>query len=207
MSTIDIAIKEMIRISGKQEPHMVKSCDEIEQTIIKNSIRAAVSCLIPNSSGITMTTIVEKAISVGCICKMYAQINKLLDISVPKNILKPVASALHTNSITGLDAILFADIAAIYVNLRNTSISVRATNYSLVYVSGLIYIKMLTGLFKANKDISHMSSDEIKSALKGTFNENKDEIKDTFNKVKKDAIKDIKDGKITKDDSFDPEEE
>lgn len=212
MSTVDIAIKEMIRILGKQGPHMVKSCDEVKQTIIKNSIGAAASSLASGflpGIGATAAT----AISVGFIWRMYYQINKALGISVSKNILKSVASALLANLITGLGAIFAADAAATVLSLIpglgsfSAAVLVGAANYGLVYVSGLIYIKMLTGLFKANKDISHMSSDEIKSAMTGAFKENKDEIKDVFNKAKKDAIKDIKNGKITKSDSFDPEKD
>lgn len=212
MSAIDMAIKEMVRILGKQGSSMIKSCDEVKQAIIKNSIGAAASSLASGflpGVGATVAT----AISVGFIWRMYYQINQTLGISVSKNILKSVASALLTNLLTGLGAILFADIAATVLSLIpglgsfSAAALVGAANYGLVYVSGLIYIKMLTGLFKAKKDISFMSPDEIATYMKTTLDENKDEIKEEFKEAKKSAVKDIKSGKITKDDSFDPEKE
>ncbi len=185
---------------------------KVDEAIEKNCIGAAASSLaaglLPGIGSVAAT-----AICVGFIWRMYYQINQALGIRLSKNFLKSIASALLTNLLTGLGGIIVLEAAATVISLIpgigsvGAAILLAAVDYGLVYVAGLVYVKMLTNLFQAKKDINQMTAEEVSEILNHTFDAGKQEYKVVFEKVREDAKKDIESGKITKNDAFDPEED
>lgn len=210
MSTMDQQITAMLKIAGKQLGHMANCSDEVTKAIINNSIGAAAASLasgwLPGVGALAAT-----AVSAGFIWRMYFQINKALGISISKNILKSLASALLTNLVAQLGGVVLIEVTATAISLIpgignvSASILLGAVNYGIVYVSGLVYIKMLTGLFSAQKDINSMTEEDFKASATETFNQNKEEFQKAFHAARESAKEDIKRGNITKDNTFDPE--
>ena len=209
MSTLEREIVAMVKMSGKNMVNYIESCDDVKAAIIKNSIGAAASSLaagwLPGIGALAAT-----AVGTGFIWRMYYQINQALGIRVSKNILKSISSALLTNLVTGLSGVLVLDAAATALSLLpgvgsvSAAALLGAVNYGLVYVSGLVYIKMLTNLFHAKADIETMSEAEICAKAASTFAQNKREFQGAFDEAKKSAKKDIRNGNITEGESFDP---
>ena len=209
MNTLDRQVMVLLKVASKNIGIAMHSGDEVKNAIVENSVGAAASSLaagfLPGLAAVAAT-----AVSAGFIWRMYYKINQALGISISKNVLKSLASGLLTNLVAGLGGVVVADAAATALSLLpglgsiSASVLLAAVNYGLVYVSGLVYMKMLTGIFQAKADISKMTESEIYDNAVRTFAQNKQEFQDAFNKAKKSAKKDIKSGKITKHDRFDP---
>lgn len=203
MSGLDHQILILLKATGKSMQGIIRSSDGVKKALITNSMGAAASSLaagfLPGVGALAAT-----AASVGFIWRMYIQINEALHISISKNKLKSLASALLSNLVTGLGGAAAIEVSAAALSLVpgigifSASVLLSAVNYALVYVAGLVYIRMLTNLFHANADISAMSEDQIKVTASNIFEQNKKEFKNAFDEARKSATKDIKAGKIDK---------
>ncbi len=109
------------------------------------------------------------ATATGFIWTMYGRINSKLGVPIGKNILKTVASALCTN--------LAAYMAATFVGSTLASLlpglgSVAAAGingamvFALTWVSGLIYLKLLTVLAVKHVSFESISTEEMKATMK-----------------------------------------
>lgn len=138
--------------------------------------------------------LVASAAWVAAIWGMYVKINKDLGISVKDNVLKSLASALLTNIIASAGSLILIFIGSMLLSFIPGLGSVGAIaidgfiGYVTVFTSGVLYIKLLTKLFKAGKgfniadsDVKNLADDivkesdipEIIKAGKQAFNEDK----------------------------------
>ncbi|MBE6189058.1 MAG: hypothetical protein E7143_08045 [Rikenellaceae bacterium] len=141
-------------------------------------------------------SLVANAAWVAAIWGMYIKINKDLGISIKENALKSLASALLTNILATAGAYLAALIAAAAISfipglhLLATPVSVML-GYMTVYAAGLLYIKLLTKLFKANGsfDFSESGARGLAASVVGEVDMNDilDEARASFKQDKKDG--------------------
>ncbi len=139
-------------------------------------------------------------ISAGFVWSMYSRINGKINLPLSENIIKSVASGVATN-LAGyaISSIALGTVFSFFPVLGNIAASAIAggTCYALTLASGFVYLKILTNLFKAGKDPSSMTADNLKKAAKAVV-ENED-IKAVM-KEAKDAYKAAKDrGEIQED--------
>lgn len=172
-----------------------EDAEEAGNTILACSITAAVTGV---GSGMLYGagSVVASTACVAAIWTMYVKINKHLGISVKNNILKSLASAMLTNLIAsaGLNILILIGAAAINFipGLQYASTIIYGTlAFVSVYASGILYIKLLTKIMRAKKDID--SSDvDLNQMAKDIVNESNvsdilKEGKEMFKQAKKEG--------------------
>jgi len=127
------------------------------------TIAALGSGLLP---GIGSTTAVVA--SAGFIWSMYIRINNKIGLSISKNIIKTVAAGVATNLASSAVGALILSTALSITGIGNVGSSaiMGITCYALTLASGFVYLKILTNLFKAGKDPTTLSVDELKNTAK-----------------------------------------
>lgn len=127
--------------------------EKVEKTIQTCAIVAAATGIgngmLPGAGGVVMTVA-----SVAAIWTMYGKINEKLGISISGNALKSLASAMLTNIIAGAGAYIAALVATSIISfipiLNVLAVPAEAIiAYVAVFASGVLYIKFLTKVFKA----------------------------------------------------------
>jgi hypothetical protein len=211
-SIIAHALKDVLKNFPQAQKEFIgdSGAKEIEDIIINHAIGAAAASAasgwIPGAGG----TVALMA-AVGFIWSMYYRINQRAGISISKNKLKSLASAVITN-IAASAAALIAGVAASTVisfipgiGSGVASIVMAALDYGVVMVSGIVYLKLLTKLFKAHGNISDISADELKRTASDVI-KNED-----VSSMLKDAQKEYKNarktGGVTGDEKIDIETE
>ncbi|MPM28188.1 hypothetical protein SDC9_74707 [bioreactor metagenome] len=183
--------------------------EEIEEIISVHAVGAAASGLaagwVPGAGGTAALMA-----SVGFIWSMYYRINKKLGIGLSKTVVKSLGAAVLTN-IAG-SAMALVGGAALATALSFTgvgnafsSLIMAALDYAVVLVSGIIYMKILVGLFKAGKDVEKLSSEDLKAAAENVI---KNEDVNSMLKDARDSYKKAyKSGEISGKETVDIEEE
>ena len=180
-TTKDYLRKEQIEAAGAT----ITTCSAI-------AAASSVVSLIPGA------TVVANAAWVAAIWGMYIKINKDLGISIKENALKSLASAVLTNILATAGAYIALFLAATAIgfipglNVLATPLSV-ILGYITVYASGLLYIKLLTKLFKAHSSFE-FSESAAKTLAKSVVAENN--ISEILNEGRSAYRSDKKDGKI-----------
>jgi hypothetical protein len=109
------------------------------------------------------------AISAGFVWTMYGRINSKIDLPFSENIMKSVASGIATN-LAGyaVASIAISTAFSLFPGLGNVSASVIAgsTCYALALASGFVYLKILTSIFKAGKDPTSITAENLKEVAK-----------------------------------------
>jgi hypothetical protein len=136
--------------------------------------------------------------SSGFIWAMYYRINTASGIQLSKNLVKSIASAVLTNIITQVAGALAGAVVATALSFVPgigsvaASVIMGAIVYGTVVGAGVVYLKMLTKLFKAGRGgaIGSMSESELKSAAKSAADETDlksvvSEAKSAYTKAKK----------------------
>ena len=161
-----------------------KNAEEIEQIIIGHSVGAAAAAVasgwIPGAGGVVAT-----GIALGFTVSMYYRICSHSNIKVSKNILKAIASVAVAEIAAYLGVIIAAELALTFIpGLGSISASVLAgiINFAMVYIAGILFLKMMTSVFKAGKDINNMTEDELKSYMKNEST--KDNISSAYKEAK-----------------------
>ena len=194
----------------------LESLDEAARDKIDSMNLSEVSDLIPNCSiaaavaGVGagwlpgVGSAVASAAWVGTIWTMYLKINKKLGIATTENILKVIASAFLTNILSAGGGLLIALAGGSLLSLipfvgQAGAIAMDGMiGYVTTYVSGILYIKLLTSIVKrtGSIDFSSLSAEDLKSMAKNVANDS--EIRDMVKSAKEAFKEDKKDGKISK---------
>ena len=143
--------------------------------------------------------------SAGFIWTMYIRINNKIGLNISKKIIKTVASGLVTNLAANVAGQLIGSAIGSFVPVIGTigsSAISGVTCYALTLASGFLYLKIITNIFKAGKDPSTLSVDELKKASKIVMeNENIKELikdaKEMFKTAKEEGEFDNKDEEVT----------
>jgi hypothetical protein len=164
---------------------------EIAEIVKIHSAGAAASGIasgwIPGAGGTAAV-----AIAAGFIWTMYGRINSKINIPFSENILKSIASAVATNiASAAITSIVLSSAISIVPGLGSVGASILAgsTCYAITLASGIVYIKLLTSVFKAGEDPTLMNSEQLKKAAKTIID------KEDLKKVMKEAKKSFKDAK------------
>ena len=100
---------------------------------------------------------------------MYARINKEIGIELSENVLKTIASGIITNLGTGIvgNVIIGSVLSAIpFLGSIGAIVVIGATVYGMTMASGIIYLKVMTNIFKAGEDPSNITLDAMKNIAK-----------------------------------------
>lgn len=185
------ALKELDKATeGYLERNNIKAVgDTIKGCAVTAAIAGVGSGWLPGVGSIVATTV-----WVAAIWGMYIKINVDLGIKIKDNVLKMLASAILTNIISSAGAFLLAFAASFVLKfipgfgtLGGVAVD-GVLGYVTVYVSGLLYIKILTNVFEANKSFDFDNVDMasvVKNAVKDV------NVKEALNEAKK-SFKDAK---------------
>ena len=143
--------------------------ESIEDVINKFAIYAAVASstvLIPGIGGI-----ISMLTQTGLVWGTYVKINQELGISMKENVIKFIASAMLTNIATNIGTYIIAYLgAAILTFLPFANVLAVALmaciGYILIYVSAILYLKLLTEVMGAKGSFDFEESDEMKETIK-----------------------------------------
>lgn len=206
--TLTLAAKELTKAHNSILKENVTN--DIADVIIGHSLGAAAAGLggawIPGAGGTAALLA-----SVGFIWSMYFRINKCLGLKLSKTLLKSLASAVITNIIASAAGIIGgAAVSTVLsfipgVGSVAASVIMAGIDYAVVFASGLIYIKVLTNLFKAGKDPAKMSEEQLKAAAGSAVND--EDIGKIIKEAKKDYASARKSGAVDGKEKVDLEKE
>ena len=215
MKIPSVYITKFIQAAVKEGPKLYNNtlkevgAEEIGEIISVHALGSAASGLasgwIPGAGG-TVATIA----SIGFVWSMYYRINKKLNISISKTILKSLASAILTNIAGSAIALVSGTVIATVLSFTGignfaSSLIMGALNYAVVLVSGIIYMKLLVGLFKAKNDPSAMSAEDLKSVASEIIRD--EDINEMLKKASSEYKRAFKSGKVSGKENIDLEEE
>lgn len=137
---------------------------EIAGIVEKHSIGAAASALgIAWLPGVGSSAAL--AASAGFVWSMYYRINMKIGVPFSKNILKSVATAIAANLVSSVVAsMVVSSVLSLIPGIGNVGASVvmASVTFSLTWSCGLVYLKVLTRLAKANVDFENVSAEDLK---------------------------------------------
>lgn len=138
---------------------------------------------------------------VAAIWGMYVKVNKDLGISIKDNVLKSLASAILTNILASAGSLILMLVAGFLLSFipgvgsGGAMVIDGMIGYITVFASGVLYIKLLTKLFKAGKGFN-IAENEVKDAAKDIVNDSN--ISEILKEGKKAYKEDKKAGKFKK---------
>lgn len=113
--------------------------------------------------------VVAVGLAAAAIWRMYVKICQIIKVPFGKNKLKAFASAVLTNIATQFAAIYAAQIVTSLIPGVGV-ITAGVINFASTYIAGLLFLMVLTHLFKAKRqDVEEMSDVEMAAAIKDAF--------------------------------------
>lgn len=175
--------------------------EQIKDTIGNYAIAAAVASgvagIAPGFAGVAAALT-----QAGFVWATYVQINKTLGISMSENTAKFIGSAVVTNLITSAGAFVAVLIGSSILSIipgvgTAAAIALNAAlGYTIVYVSAIIYLKLITRMMQPDGTLKVSESDDTKHIIRDIIKDSN--IKDMV-KEGKAAYKQAKeDGSIDK---------
>lgn len=167
--------------------------DIIQSRAIVSAAAGIGAAILPTGGG----SLIAAAVAVGAVWEMYFQINRELGISISDNKLKSLASAILSNLLANAGGALLILATAFLgglipvVNTLMAPIQAMIA-YIAVFAAGILYLNLLTNLFKAQGSLDMSNFDEEKEVQKvieeADIDSMIDELKDSYNDDK-DKIK------------------
>ncbi len=162
-----LALKELERalkgsLSGRQ----------IDNIVSKISSFAIYSAIAGTASAFTgIGSIIAILTQTGLVWGLYVMINKELGISMKEETVKFIASAMLTNLVCNAGAYLVTCIAAWILSLfpifaPATFVIGAVLGYVLIYISAVVYIKLLTEVMNTTGTYQLGQNDDTKSKIK-----------------------------------------
>ena len=170
--------------------------EQIKNTIGDYAIAAAVASgvagVAPGFAGVAAALT-----QAGFVWATYVKINKTLDISMSENTAKFIGSAIVTNLITSAGAFVAVLIGSSVVSIipggQVVSVAMNAAlGYIIVYVSAIIYLKLITRMMQPDGTLKVSESDDTKHIIRDIIKESniKDMVKEgkaAYKQAKKDG--------------------
>ena len=168
----------------------------ISETISGYAIAAAIASgvagVAPGFAGVAAALT-----QAGFVWATYVKINKTLEISMSENTAKFIGSAIVTNLITSAGAFVAVLIGSSIVSLipgaQVVSVAMNAAlGYTIVYVSAIIYLKLITRMMQPDGTLKVSESDDTKHIIRNIIKESniKDMVKEgkaAYKQAKKDG--------------------
>ena len=133
----------------------------------------------------------------GFVWATYVKINKTLGISMSENTAKFIGSAIVTNLIPNAGAfvavLIGSSIVSIIPGAQVVSVAMNAAlGYTIVYVSAIIYLKLITRMMQPDGTLKVSESDDTKHIIRDIIKESniKDMVKEgkaAYKQAKKDG--------------------
>lgn len=134
----------------------------------------------------------------GFVWATYVKINKTLGISMSENTAKFIGSAVVTNLVTSAGAFVAVLIGSSILSVipvlgQAAAIALNASlGYTIVYVSAIIYLKLITRLMQPDGTLKVSASDDTKHIISDIINDSNieemvKEGKASYKKAKKDG--------------------
>ncbi len=182
------AVASVLSQAGRQINDYYNKAEEAEKIIIRHSGIAGAAAIIP-------IPYADMAICLPNQIAMYVYLNKEMNVSVSKELLK-VIGGFMLSQLTGLISVFPFVIAgkiigglAKFLPFGGSLVGILidgAINSGITYVMGVVYLKAMINVLKAGKSLNE---DNLKEALSVEFS-NKNEIKKIY-KEGRDKLKDI----------------
>ena len=166
--------------------------DTIGDYAIAAAIASGVAGVAPGFAGVAAALT-----QAGFVWATYVKINKTLDISMSENTAKFIGSAIVTNLITSAGAfvavLIGSSIVSIIPGAQVVSVAMNAAlGYTIVYVSAIIYLKLITRMMQPDGTLKVSVSDDTKHIIRDIIKESniKDMVKEgkaAYKQAKKDG--------------------
>lgn len=180
---------------------VLRDADKIEEIIINHSLGAAASAVasgwIPGAGGL-----VASGIGLGFTVSMYYRLCKNSNIPLSKNKLKAIASVAIAEIAAYIAVIVAAETLLAFVpGIGNLGAAMIAgiCNFAMVYIAGILFLKLMLLFAKRNSDIASLSEEELKNAMKHVADE--EDFTNMFKEAKSAYKSAKKDSKYDKNDS------
>ena len=155
--------------------------DTIGNYAIAAAIASGVAGITPGFAGVV--AILTQA---GFVWATYVKINKALGISMSENTAKFIGSAIVTNLVTSAGAFIAVLIGSTIVSIvplfgQAAAIALNAgLGYTIIYVSAIIYLKLITRMMQPDGTLKVAESDDTKHIIRDIIKESniKDMVKE-----------------------------
>ena len=158
---------------------------------------AVASGWVPGAGGAIAT-----GIALGFTLSMYYRLCNEMNIKLSKNKLKAIASVAIAEIAAYLVVIIAAETVLTFIpgigSLGASALS-GIVNFAMVYIAGALFLKLMLAFTSFGKDVSSMSEDELKEAMKKEAD--KKTIENTYKESKKIYKEAKNDSRYNKDDS------
>lgn len=181
-------------------PFLAKACQELDKAMqgaldgtkiarisetisgfaIAAAIASGVAGVAPGFAGVAAALT-----QAGFVWATYVKINKTLGISMSENTAKFIGSAIVTNLITSAGAfvavLIGSSIVSIIPGAQVVSVAMNAAlGYTIVYVSAIIYLKLITRMMQPDGTLKVSESDDTKHIIRNIIKESniKDMVKE-----------------------------
>lgn len=175
--------------------------ENIKNTIGDYAIAAAVASgvagVAPGFAGVAAALT-----QAGFVWATYVKINKTLDISMSENTAKFIGSAIVTNLVTSAGAFIAILVGSSILSMvpvlgQAAAIALNAgLGYTIIYVSAIIYLKLITRMMQPDGTLHVEESDDTKHIIRDIIN--KSNIKDMIKEGKASYKQAKEDGSIDK---------
>ena len=194
-------------------PFLVKTCQELDKAMQGTLDGTQIACISETISGYAIAAAIASGVAgvapgfagvaaaltqAGFVWATYVKINKTLDISMSENTAKFIGSAIVTNLITNAGAFVAVLIGSSILSIvpvfgQAAAIALNAgLGYTIVYVSAIIYLKLITKLMQPDGTLKVSESDDTKHIIRNIIKESniKEMVKEgkaSYNQAKEDG--------------------
>lgn len=182
-------------------PFLAKACQELDKAMQGTLDGTQIACISDTISGYAIAAAVASGMAgvapgfagvaaaltqAGFVWATYVKINKTLDISMSENTAKFIGSAIVTNLITNAGAfvaVLVGSSILSIIPVIGTAAAIAlnaALGYTIVYVSAIIYLKLITRMMQSDGTLNVSESDDTKHIIRNIIKESniKDMVKE-----------------------------
>lgn len=165
---LDTVLSLVKEIDGTIDKGLPQRLAQIVKIHAKGSAISSFVCgWIPGIGGLTSVIITS-----AFVWSMYVRINTEVKLPTKQHLLKSILSGLGANIVIAITASIISTALSfipVFGSLASSVIQA-IIGYTLVLASGLLYLKIMTNIFKAAKDPSSMSVAHIKDLAKAVTN-------------------------------------
>lgn len=194
-------------------PFLAKACQELDKAMQGTLDGTQIACISETISGYAIAAAIASGVAgvapgfagvavaltqAGFVWATYVKINKTLDISMSENTAKFIGSAIVTNLITNAGAFIAVLVGSSILSIipgigTAAAIALNAAlGYTIVYVSAIIYLKLITRMMQPDGTLKVSESDDTKHIIRNIIKESniKDMVKEgkaAYKQAKKDG--------------------
>ena len=194
-------------------PFLAKACQELDKAMQGTLDGTKIACISETISGYAIAAAIASGVAggapglagvaaamthAGFVWATYVKINKTLNISMSENTAKFIGSAVVTNLVTSAGAFVAVLVGSSILSIipgvgTAAAIALNAAlGYTIVYVSAIIYLKLITRMMQPDGTLKVSESDDTKHIIRNIIKESniKDMVKEgkaVYKQAKKDG--------------------